>query len=177
MRPTQQMVASPVAARLSGLELESDRWRERPCKPGSVPAPEGPGDSHFSGTSVAARLERPTRKDMDASRAAGPSLFGLSPGGVCRSAPVSGGAGALLPHRFTLTIDRANPVHSAVYSLLHFPWPCGRLPLTTTMARGARTFLPGVNPRVPPERLSQPLAPSGMISRPRHCGRPERPTS
>jgi len=30
----------------------------------------------------------------------------------------------------------------AVYSLLHFPWPHGRLPLATTLTRGARTFLP-----------------------------------
>ncbi len=30
----------------------------------------------------------------------------------------------------------------AVCSLWHFPWPRGRLPLTTTLTRGARTFLP-----------------------------------
>src|SRR2546423_4128789 len=29
-------------------------------------------------------------------------LFGLAPGGVCRAARVAPGAGALLPHRFTL---------------------------------------------------------------------------
>jgi len=30
-------------------------------------------------------------------------LLGLAPGGVCRAARVAPGAGALLPHRFTLT--------------------------------------------------------------------------
>jgi hypothetical protein len=34
---------------------------------------------------------------------AGHPLFGLAPGGVCRAAPVTRDAGALLPHRFTLT--------------------------------------------------------------------------
>jgi hypothetical protein len=36
------------------------------------------------------------------------SLLDLAPGGVCRAAPVTRGAGALLPHRFTLT-DRVAP--------------------------------------------------------------------
>ena len=31
-------------------------------------------------------------------------LFGLAPGGVCRAGPVTRTAGALLPHRFTLTV-------------------------------------------------------------------------
>jgi hypothetical protein len=54
-------------------------------------------------------------------RAARP-LFDLAPGGVCRSAPVARGAGALLPHRFTLTCaDRSLGRPSAVCSLLHFP--------------------------------------------------------
>ena len=149
--PTRHVAVGHVSTRRSPPPSGEEVWRERPCKPGSVLAPGGASDSHFSGTDVAVRLERPTRKDMDASRAAGPSLFGLSPGGVYRAAPVTGGAGALLPHRFTLTIDRANPVHSAVYSLLHFPWPHGRLPLTTTLARGARTFLPAVGPEGPPQ--------------------------
>src|ERR1700730_5090422 len=36
---------------------------------------------------------------------AGPAVprFGLAPGGVCRAARVTPDAGALLPHRFTLT--------------------------------------------------------------------------
>ena len=31
-------------------------------------------------------------------------LFGLAPGGVCRASPVTRRTGALLPHRFTLTL-------------------------------------------------------------------------
>jgi len=38
----------------------------------------------------------------DIGRAGRPTL-GLAPGGVCRAARVTPGAGALLPHRFTLT--------------------------------------------------------------------------
>jgi hypothetical protein len=41
--------------------------------------------------------------------------FGLAPGGVCRADPVTGAAGALLPHRFTLASC------PAVCSLWHFP--------------------------------------------------------
>ncbi len=45
-------------------------------------------------------------------------LLGLAPGGVYRAARVAPDAGALLPHRFTLTCDRS-PGPSAVCSLLH----------------------------------------------------------
>jgi hypothetical protein len=45
-------------------------------------------------------------------------LLGLAPGGVYRAARVAPNAGALLPHRFTLTCDRS-PGPSAVCSLLH----------------------------------------------------------
>src|SRR3954453_8288634 len=40
-------------------------------------------------------------------------LLGLAPGGVCRAVRVAPHAGALLPHRFTLTCDRS-PGPSAV---------------------------------------------------------------
>ena len=33
-------------------------------------------------------------------------LFGLAPGGVCQAKPITRPAGALLPHRFTLTGKR-----------------------------------------------------------------------
>ena len=48
-------------------------------------------------------------------------------------------AGALLPHRFTLTCAHEEP--SAVYSLLHFPYSHERWALPTTASCGARTFL------------------------------------
>jgi len=66
-------------------------------------------------------------------------LFGLAPGGVCQAKPITRPAGALLPHRFTLTGKHCSP---AVCFLLHFPEPCGRWTLSTTLSYGARTFLP-----------------------------------
>ena len=93
---------------------------ERACKPGFVPAsskrPDA-GDGHFSRTPVARRLEQPTRTpNRDGPPRALPSLhgssdetqcvlLGLAPGGVCRASRVAPAAGALLPHRFTLTAD------------------------------------------------------------------------
>jgi hypothetical protein len=52
----------------------------------SPPREEGGG--HFSGTGLAPGLERPTRKERCAGRRC-PSLFGLSPGGVCRAGSVT----------------------------------------------------------------------------------------
>src|SRR5690349_827360 len=53
--------------------------------------PRGEGGGHFSGTELALGLERPTRKEGCAGRRA-PSLFGLSPSGVCRAGSVTGSA-------------------------------------------------------------------------------------
>ncbi len=61
------------------------RW-ESAGKPGSVL------DNHSSGTHVAVRLKRPTRKRARAARCSSrllASLFGLAPGGVCRAVPVT----------------------------------------------------------------------------------------
>src|SRR4051812_15000832 len=44
----------------------------------------------------------------DIGRASRPT-FGLAPSGVCRAARVTPGAGALLPHRFTLTCADDGP--------------------------------------------------------------------
>ena len=84
---------------------------ERACKPGSVPrASKWPAreDGHFSRTPVARRLQQPTRALWGPDRPARPgwgagALLGLAPGGVCRASRVTPAAGALLPHRFTLT--------------------------------------------------------------------------
>ena len=94
---------------------------------------------------------------------AGRPPFGLAPGGVCRAARVTPGAGALLPHRFTLTCAsprRAPP--SAVCSLWHFPAGHPDWPLASTLPCGAPTFLDtvtrpssGPTPR-PPGRLTVP---------------------
>ena len=49
------------------------------------------------------------------------TLFGLAPDGVYQADRVTPTAGALLPHRFTLTTHPPLADRSAVYSLLHFP--------------------------------------------------------
>ena len=73
-----------------------------------------------------------------------PSLFGLSPGGVCPASSVTGAAVrsyrtvSPLPTR---AARRTLLSTAAVCFLWHFPWPRGRLPLATTSTRGARTFL------------------------------------
>ena len=81
---------------------------ERACKPGFVE------NGHFSRTAVARRLKRRTRKssgpDQPAAGCPASFLLGLAPGGVCLARPVTRPAGALLPHRFTLTATvRASP--------------------------------------------------------------------
>src|SRR5581483_8618654 len=81
--------------------------------------------------------KRPTK---GIGRAALP-LFGLAPSGVCRATRVTPGAGALLPHRFTLTCARRP---SAVCSLWHFPAGHPDWPLASTLPCGAPTFLDAV---------------------------------
>ena len=66
--------------------------------------------------------------------------FGLASGGVYLAIPVTRNAGALLPHRFTLTCARS-PGPSAVCSLWHFPAGRPDWPLTSTLPYGAPTFL------------------------------------
>src|SRR5262245_7135811 len=76
------------------------RRGKRPGKPSSVP-----GRIRVAVIPLGARL--PARSSgqpgNQARRATSLPLFGLAPGGVCRAAPVTGGTGELLPHRFTLT--------------------------------------------------------------------------
>ena len=67
---------------------------------------------HFSRTTVARRLQRPTRKETGTGRPGSPRtansfLFDLAPDGVYRAKPVTRSAGELLPHRFTLTADKS----------------------------------------------------------------------
>src|SRR4029453_16321190 len=68
------------------------------------------------------------------------SQLGLAPGGVCRAARVTPGAGALLPHRFTLTCAGSHRP-SAVCSLWHFPAGHPDWALPSTLPCGVRTFL------------------------------------
>ena len=73
---------------------------EPACKPGFVE------DDHSSGIAVTGDLKRPTRKHggTPAATFVATFLFGLAPGGVCHAAKCYHRRGALLPHRFTLTV-------------------------------------------------------------------------
>ena len=78
----------------------------------------------------------------DIGRAGRPTLD-LAPGGVCRAARVTPGAGALLPHRFTLTCDRSPKAtaHRRSCFLWHFPAGRPDWPLASTLPYGVPTFL------------------------------------
>jgi hypothetical protein len=109
--------AHRVSAGHSGSGSEST------CTPDSVRT-EVRGD-HPSRPPIARRLVRPTRgcrRRSAIGRAVLP-LFGLAPGGVCRATRVTPGAGALLPHRFTLTCAR--PGGRAIGGLLSVALSCG----------------------------------------------------
>ena len=83
------------------------------------------------------------------------SLFGLAPDEVCLANRVTPVAGALLPHRFTLTCARSpegcRP--SAVCFLWHFPAGRPDWPRASILSWGAPTFLStvpgGLVPRSP----------------------------
>jgi hypothetical protein len=90
------MSLEPRGGRVSGIASLTDqllagqssaiREGEPADKPGSVL------DNHSSGTHVAVRLKRPTRKRAQVRRcgvATATSLFGLAPGGVCRAVGVT----------------------------------------------------------------------------------------
>jgi hypothetical protein len=117
--------------------LATECW-QRNDKPGFVE------DVHFSGTTITRRLKQPTRRydepdRFEVTEATVPSAWPCSRWGL-PSQPVTRTAGALLPHRFTLTTHSRN-CRSAVCFLLHFPDPRGRWALPTTESCGARTFL------------------------------------
>ena len=101
---------------------------------------------HLSRTSIARRLQQPTRDSRRCAymaRAAPRPLFGLAPSGVYRAAAVTSARGGLLHHRFTLACAPMDTIGrpSAVCSLLHFPSPYDARLLAGTLPCGARTFL------------------------------------
>jgi hypothetical protein len=116
-----------------------------------------PGD-HPSRAAVADNLMRPTR---ELGRAAlERSLSDLAPGGVCRAAQVTLGAGGLLHHRFTLTAG----CPAAVCFLWHFPAGHPGWALPTTLPCGARTFL-GEQPTVTNHRSHSTRPPGRLVRR------------
>src|SRR6185437_14626159 len=115
------------------------------------------GGGHPSRAAVAGSLVRSTREP----RAGSPQTLAqapegpldLAPGGVYLAAAVTCGAGGLLHHRFTITVQ---PKPGAVYFLWHCPAgrPGSALPIT--LPCGARTFLTGPKgPARPPGRLTR----------------------
>src|SRR5205823_6075668 len=86
-----------------------------------------------------------------------PPLCGLAPDGVWRAGAVTGAAGELLPHRFTLArCDAARPCGRAhrplaVCFLFHFPWTHAPRELPGVLPCGVRTFLT-MRPRPTRER-------------------------
>ncbi len=139
------------------------RGPRRACKPDSVRDPKAP-DGHFSGTTVARRLVRPTRKSVTdrASpwRPCGPAapLFGLAPSGVYRARPVARPAGELLPHRFTLTARTVGPRGGLLSVALSLP----------LRAVGVTHHCALRSPDFPPQGQDGPLAHTAP-------GRPSRP--
>jgi hypothetical protein len=79
------------------------------------------------------------------------SLFGLAPGGVYRAGESPRRWCALTApfHPYRRDLRRGGGIF-----LLHFPGPCGRSVLPTTLSCGARTFLP---PSCDGQRPSGPL--------------------
>ena len=84
-----------------------------------------PASSSLPGTQVARAAPRP--------------LFGLAPGGVCLATSVTSGPVRSYRTLSPLPVLLSEP--SAVFSLLHFPSPCGARALPGTLPFGARTFL------------------------------------
>src|SRR6266571_2132386 len=96
--------------------------------------------------SPAPGAKRPTRELAGGPPVSAP-LFGLAPCGVCQAAPVTRGAGGLLPHRFTLTATEGWPPVAAVCFLWHFPSRHRDWVLPSAIPFGVRTFLsPGFPP-------------------------------
>ncbi len=122
-------------------------------------------DGHPSRVTVAGGLVRSTPELGRAAlrrsgRRAGALPFNLAPGGVCRAVRVTPDAGALLPHRFTLTGEPPEGCFPAVCFLWHFPagHPGSVLPIT--LPCGARTFLDPTARRRGAPRPSGRLVPS-----------------
>ena len=120
-----------------GTTVSAHHVGEWACKRDSVERRTAPVTIHLCDLPVG---DEPT--EVDPSDGQPIPRLGLAPGGVDRAVPVTRHAGALLPHRFTLTcaVDRGPPP-SAVCSLLHCPRGRPRLVLTSTLPDGVPTFL------------------------------------
>jgi hypothetical protein len=119
---------------------------ELACKPDSVPRRRGLSngdaaatihlDTPLPGASSGLPADSGEQPSNACAAALSCGLLDLASGGVCLATPVTWNAGALLPHRFTLTATRA-----AVCFLWHFPASHLGLLLAITLLCEVRTFL------------------------------------
>ena len=136
---------------------------EPACKPDPVPGTEVPaaaislGAQAVSRRAAASRFTRAVRPTRQLGRAAlERCLLGLAPGGACRAGAVARAAGALLPHRFTLTPPPRKSKRGAVCFLLRLrevapawvtPAPC---PAESGLSSTARCATAAARPAPPP---------------------------
>lgn len=118
--PPALRTAYPGGSRPSGaLSPRANRGGELADTPGSVgAAPKHNAGDHSSRAYVAVSLKRSTRRWGASSSSL---LLDLAPGGVYLASQVTLAAGALLPHRFTLTASSPRDEGVAVCFLWHFP--------------------------------------------------------
>ncbi len=141
-----------------------EEWRSRPISR-ILYRDRGPGGGHLSRRAggsprraAASRFTRAVRPTRQLGRATlERCLLGLAPGGACRAGAVARAAGALLPHRFTLT-----PPANGRGGLLSVAPSRGRPRLSrpSTLPCGVRTFLDrargaaaAARPAPPPTRV------------------------
>ena len=93
---------------------------------------------------------RPTRKVLPRERAGSPSfLLGLAPGGVCRATTIARRAGALLPHRFTLTCGPKAHRRSLSVALVRQVTPTWLSPASCPVESRLSSTLQHATPRPP----------------------------
>jgi hypothetical protein len=159
-----QTHCGPRRLRVAECAVQRVCWDELACKPDSVPYRRGVSnggkaatihlDTPLPGASsgLPAGIGRATLERLRG-RTCRCDLLDLASGGVCLAIPVTRNAGALLPHRFTLTTARV-----AVCFLWHFPASHLGLPLAITLLCEVRTFLdstPDLSNRCEPRPPSQ----------------------
>ena len=140
-------VRTAVSPRWAGAWGRS-RWPvSRVLSPAPYPCGRRSGDGHSSGTTVARRLARPTRaaggnaRRPMVSHGAGPPLFGLAPGGVCRATTVTGRA--VRSYRTLSPLPGIRRTEArAVCFLLHCPWGRPRRALPGTVFPWSPDFPP-----------------------------------
>jgi hypothetical protein len=133
------------------------------------------GGDHFSRTPITRRLKQSTRKlcrTGPVRRNGFPQryfLFDLAPSGVCLAKPVTRPAGALLPHRFTLTggkgLEARNDLNDKSYLATSLK-PLVPLPRRSTFCCTFPSLAAGG--RYPPLRPVEP----GLSSRGKQCPPP-----